>query len=339
MTLLRASTAVLVPVYFPPDTPDATIRDMLGRVLLDTFAFVEPERMLFVCDGNQPAWDILNELHPDREPRFRTMLLEPNGGKGTALVSGLKELLEDDGVRFVITRDSDGNHFAWDMPRMLAVAQWLRDVMEAEEVVVVGGRSDRARALGMVRAEMEDLLNRLTLASLEYHLARERGEVVANVFPTRPGEIPDFHSGYKLYSRGVCRRMCELPWGSYGSGNRETVYRYGMELVPLIEAVLMGACVAETTRLGHVQRVTGHGAYEHPEVIAELACWAFSRLDVPTVQAATVMDNTLPVLRLFRDPEGRERLARIRQMALELLARSRCEPVPESQLPRLPDYF
>jgi hypothetical protein len=339
MSALRPHTAVLVPVYFPPETPDDAIREMLRRVLLDTFAFVDEGRLLFVCDGRQPAWDVITELGRELDQPFSSLLQEPNAGKGIALIAGMQRLLRDEEVQFIITRDSDGNHFAWDMPRMMAVAHWLRDVTEATELVVVGGRSDRARALGMVRAEMEELLNRLTVASLEYHLAKQRGEVLANLFPTRAGEIPDFHSGYKLYSRGVCRRMCELPWHGYGSGDKEMVYRYGMELVPFVEAVLMGASVAETTRLGHVQMVTGHGAYEHPEVVAELACWAFSRLDVPTPQAAAVLDNVLPVLSLFRDPEGREKLARIRHLSLELLATARCEPVPESHLPHLPDYF
>jgi hypothetical protein len=339
MSSLRANTAVLVPVYFPPDTPEDAILKFLQRVLLDTFAFVEPTRTLFVCDGEQPAWQIINDLAGTCEPPFRTLLQMPNGGKGRALVVGIRELLKDEGTSFVITRDCDGNHFAWDMPRMMAVAQWLRGVRAAQELVVVGGRSDRARALGMVRAEVEELLNRLTLASLKYHLAKERGEVLADIFSSTHGNSPDFHSGYKLYSRGVCRRMCELPWESYGSGNKETVYRYGMELVPFVEAVLMRAHVVEIPRLGHVQRVTGHGAYERPEVVAELASWVFSRLDLPTDQAARVLDNTLPALKLLQDPEGRERLSEIRRLSLKLLATSRCEPVPESHLPRLPDYF
>ncbi len=339
MATLRERTAILVPVYFPPGTSKTAIREMLERVLLDTFSFVEPGRTLFVCDGEQPAWEILNDLARSTEPAFGTMLQEPNGGKGTALVAGLRELLEDDRVQYVITRDCDGNHFAWDMPRMMAVAEWLIDVRRAPEIIIVGGRSDRAKALGMVRAEIEELLNRLTLTSLHYHLAATRREVVANIFSTQPGGIPDFHSGYKLYSRRICRRMCHLPWECYGSGNKDAVYRFGMEVVPFVEAVLMGASVAETTRLGHIQRVTGHGAYERPDVVAELACWIFSRLDVPTAQAAVMLDNVLPVLKLFNDSEGREKLTEVKQLSLELLARSRCEPIPASSLPRLPDYF
>jgi hypothetical protein len=339
MVEIRKSTAVVVPVHFPPGTPRDAIDEMLQRVLTDTFAFIDPGRLVFVCDGDQPAWEILGELGRRKESRFRAILQDPNAGKGAALVTGMNELTRDSGIRFIISRDSDGNHFAWDMPRMMAVAEWLMNARRAPEVVVVGARSDRARAIGLVRSEMEELLNLVAISSLAYHLAHQRGEVLGGIFPTEPGRVPDLHSGYKLYSRGICRRMCELPWEGYGSGNREAVYRYGMELVPFVEAVLMGASVAETTRLGHVQRVTGHGAYERPEVIAELLCWTFSRLDLPTTQAVTTLDNILPVLRLFRDPESREKLGSIKRLTLEVLAKSRCEPVPESELPILPDYF
>ena len=330
---------MLVPVYFPPETPAEAIRDMLQRVLQDTFSFVDPDRLLFVCDGRQVAWDILGDLATGIHPPFRTSLQEPNGGKGATLVTGMRELLKNDWVHFVIVRDSDGNHFAWDMPRLMAMAEWLMRARKATEVAVVGGRSGRARALGLIRAEMEELLNRLTIAALTHHLAIDRGEVLSEVFPLHPGQVPDLHSGYKLYSRGICRRMCELPWERYGSGNEDALYRYGMEVVPFVEAVLMGAAVAETARLGHVQRVTGHGAYERPEVIAELACWVFSRLDVPTPQAERLLDSCLPLLSLFRDSGGRRKLAAIRRLALALLAASRCEPVRRSTLPQLPDYF
>jgi hypothetical protein len=312
---------------------------MLQRVLQDTFSFVEPDRLLFVCDGHQPAWDILGELAMGIYPPFRMLLHEPNGGKGAALVTGMRELLRDDNVRFVITRDSDGNHFAWDMPRMTALAEWLLSARKATDLVVVGGRTDRARALGLIRAEMEELVNGLAVGALTYHLASDRGEALSGVYPLHPGQVPDLHSGYKLYSRGVCRRMCELPWESYGSGNSDAMYRYGMEVVPFVEAVLMGAPVAETARLGHVQRVTGHGAYERPDVIAELACWVFARLDVPTGEAAKLLDSSLPLLCLFRDAAGRRKLASIRRLTLKLLATSRCERVPRSTLPKLPDYF
>ncbi len=339
MLEIGKSTAIVVPVHFPPDTPRDAIGEMLQRVLTDTFAFIDPGRLMFVCDGDQPAWEILGDLARQEKARFRTILQDPNAGKGAALITGMNELMRDSDIRFIISRDSDGNHFAWDMPRMMAVAEWLVNARRAPEVAVVGARSDRARALGLLRSEMEELLNMVTISSLTYHLAHERGKVLGGIFPTEAGGIPDLHSGYKLYSRGICRRMCELPWEGYGSGNREAVYRYGMELVPFVEAVLMGASVAEMTRLGHVQRVTGHGAYERPEVIAELICWTFSRLDLPTSQAVTILDNALPILRLFQDPENREKLGSVKALTLELLAKSRCEPIPESQLPILPDYF
>lgn len=113
---------VLIPTYNNEKT--------LARVLKDVLRYTS--HILVVNDGaTDGTSQILNEFH-----EIKVFQLEKNQGKGKALKTGFKEALNK-GYEYAITMDSDGQHFAEDIPVFL-------DALETEatkNVLYIGARN------------------------------------------------------------------------------------------------------------------------------------------------------------------------------------------------------
>lgn len=106
---------------------------------------------------------------------------EPNQGKGAALKTGFRRLL-DEGVDAVLTLDADGQHDPAEIPDFLEV--WRRGSVD----LVIGAR-DFSRMPPVRRAA--NTLGR-------WSLSRATGR-----------DIPDNQSGYRLLSRRLVRAMLD----------------------------------------------------------------------------------------------------------------------------------
>ncbi|TLF45420.1 DUF2062 domain-containing protein [Maribacter aurantiacus] len=113
---------VLIPTYNNEKT--------LARVLKDVLRYTS--NILVVNDGaTDSTSQILDEFH-----EIEVFQLEKNQGKGKALKTGFKEALKK-GYEYAITMDSDGQHFAEDIPVFL-------DALESEttkNVLYIGARN------------------------------------------------------------------------------------------------------------------------------------------------------------------------------------------------------
>ena len=138
-------------------------------------------------------------------------------------------------------------------------------------------------------------------------------------------EYPDLHSGYKVYSRRVCELMAQCAWENPPWVGAE-IFRYGVEAVPFVEGVMAGAIVGEITRLTQEAEFSGHGAFARAETNGSVLLWTFLRLGVTPQQAATILDNHLPRLTLWTDPQGRASLLELRQYVLRRLHEATQEP-------------
>lgn len=83
-----------------------------------------------VCDG---PTDGTEELVRQCATPVHVIAYQPNKGKGTALVSGFREALKL-GFRYAITLDSDGQHYASDIPA------FVQTIAEHPDALLIGSR-------------------------------------------------------------------------------------------------------------------------------------------------------------------------------------------------------
>jgi len=102
---IQASLGMLIPVWFPPGTPPATMRELLSLALSDVELFVRMENVLLQVDGCPPAAPVVEELRGETEERlgqtFEVSAKEDNLGKGGAVALGFERLLERPDLQYL----------------------------------------------------------------------------------------------------------------------------------------------------------------------------------------------------------------------------------------------
>ncbi|SHM11637.1 Glycosyltransferase involved in cell wall bisynthesis [Chitinophaga jiangningensis] len=112
--------AVLIPTYNNAGTLAAVLQDALSYT----------HHVIVVNDGaTDHTPDILSN-----HPQIQLVSYNPNRGKGIALRKGF-EYARQQGYDYVITMDADGQHFATDLPVMLA------KIAEDPDALVIGARN------------------------------------------------------------------------------------------------------------------------------------------------------------------------------------------------------
>ena len=119
-TLDERGLAVVVPCY----NAGARVRPVIEALLQYS------GRILVIDDGSSDGCtDGLDELGA------RVIRMEPNQGKGFAMLRGFKEALADTAVHYVAVVDADGQHDAGELPRLLDAA------IEADADLLIGSRT------------------------------------------------------------------------------------------------------------------------------------------------------------------------------------------------------
>ena len=116
----RANVAALIPAYFE----EKHIRDVAIR------AKAQLDLILVIDDGST---DRTSEQA--RGAGVEVIRHEQNGGKGAAIKTGLRELINRASVEFVLILDGDGQHLPEEIPRFLKAAN------ETGAQMVVGDRT------------------------------------------------------------------------------------------------------------------------------------------------------------------------------------------------------
>lgn len=105
----------------------------------------------------------------------------PNGGKGRALRSGFKRLLQED-LTHIITLDADGQHRPEDVPR------FRRAALRAAAALVIGSR--------LAQKEGYPAARRQTNMAGDWFISKVMG-----------ADVEDAQSGYRLYDTALLRRL------------------------------------------------------------------------------------------------------------------------------------
>jgi hypothetical protein len=95
---------------------------------------------------------------------------------------------------------------------------------------------------------------------------------------------------------------------------------------------MAGAIVGEITRLTREPAFSGHDAFGRPETNGSVLLWAFLRLGIGAPQAAAILDNHLPRLTLWTNPQGKASLLELRQYVLGWLYEAMREPPAPSDV-------
>jgi len=320
---VREIAGMVVPVWFSRKAK-AELAERLLMLTLDNFEqYVRPENVCLVVDGDERSLRIARKVQKGLAKggaSLEVLYLEENRGKHYAATEGILWLMKRKGIEYFVVRDCDADHFICDLPNLVRSAHHISVSEKTDRVLIIGRRIDRHRPLGFRRGEMEELCNRVVLDAMDYRLARQ-GRILNSQYYSPYGDVPDFKSGYKVYSRGVARRifkrkpllLCLEP---------KDYWRHGAEPIPIVEAVLAGAIIGEMNRTTFdVQPMTTFTESSAMDMHVKTLAWAFCRCRVPLKCAEQMFDNHIPRLLLRTEAAGRQQLDAIKRDTLALYAR------------------
>ena len=313
--LMRHHTGVVIPVYMPPGID----RDLGRDLLADTVqAYVRqlgsPAVLCLSVDGENFGREIAEEL--SRQFGVLCCWGPENKGKLQAVRHGMARLFENPELRYLTVVDSDGDHFANELSNLVRAASYAQTRPQVDEVMVLGRRTSRHRPLGFLRGELEELADRVLLDALAYDAA-VRGRPLRLECATALEEFPDFHSGFKLFSRGAAQETFLRPPQLCGA-SEDAYFRHGCEAAMTVEAMQSGAYLVLVNRSTHnEQPISTFGLLDRERMVADKIIWPCKRLQIPPVFVDQWLRNHMPRLLLTTlAPQGQEELRRIRQLIL-----------------------
>jgi hypothetical protein len=307
---VRQRTGVVLPVYLHPGADTALGASLLSDTVQALLLLVErPAAICLSVDGENSGRALAEDLA--RRHGVSVCCTPRNQGKLQALRQGVAHLWEAPGLEFFATVDADGDHFANELPNLVRAA-----LHAGGEVLVLGRRRSLHRPMGFARGEFEDLADRVLLDALAFGAARA-GTPLRLEYSAPLEEVPDFHSGYKLFSRGAARaafmqepELCGVSEIAY--------YRHGVESVLTVEALLAGARLVSVNRSTFdEQPISAFGKLERCQLVADKMVWPCKRLGVPGAFVDQWLRNHIPRLLLGTlVPQGVEELRQVRRLVL-----------------------
>jgi hypothetical protein len=312
---LEEQTGIVIPVYLGRNTDPDAAREILGSTVQMFVREVnDPQHICLSVDGPEAGAAIAGEV----SSRFgvRMVVGERNRGKFGALRHGMKTLFADEELKWFAAIDQDGDHFANDLLNFTRAAHHVVKSCGDERVLLLGNRASRHRPLGFLRAEQEVLANLMLMDALTY-AAAIRGEPLHLEYLTTTESLPDFHSGYKFFSRVTALAVFDEEPPLMGL-SEAAAYRHACEAVMTVEAYLSGATLAAVNRRTYdEQPISLFANYNRAALAADMILWPSLRLGVPSHFVAQWLANHLPTLLLGTlAPQGQEELLAIRALVL-----------------------
>ncbi len=130
--------------------------------------------------------------------------------------------------------------------------------------------------------------------------------------------FPDFHSGFKLFTRRTAEDVF-LSEPRLAGMSETAYYRHAVEAVMTVEALQAGAYLGVVNRSTlNEQPVSAFGLMARERLTADMIVWPCRRLDVPGAFVRQWVDNHLPRLLLATlHPDGRRELETVRRLVAE----------------------
>ena len=311
----RGHTGIVIPAYFPPGQDHTLGVELLEDTVRAGLQVVaDPGCLCVSVDGENGGKEVAAELH--RRLGVTFCVAPRNRGKLQAIRLGLEPLWERRELEFFAVVDADGDHLANELLTMMRSALYARTHATIDEVLVLGIRVSRHLPMGFLRGELEELADRLLFDALHYHAA-QTGQPLRLECATVLEEYPDFHSGYKLLSRGAARATFAEEPVQCGVTD-DAYFKHGCESVMTVEALLSGAYLVLVRRTTmNEQPVSAFGLLDRARLVTDKMVWPCRRLGVPAAFVDQWLRNHIPRLLLNTlAPQGREELRQFRDLVL-----------------------
>jgi hypothetical protein len=314
--VLREQTGVVIPVHLPASA-DTAAAAALVRDTIDSYADLvdAPSRVCVSVDGSPGGDELAKQAVADRG--VQRIEREENRGKLAAVAAGVRQLLQDERLTHFAIIDQDGDHLANELITFVRTAVHVHERTGTDQILVLGRRISRHHPMGWGRGELEELVDRVLLDSLQYAAAISDKPLHLE-YATVHDEYPDFHSGYKVLTRATAESIFS------GSENRAGVsqdcyYRHAVEAVMTVEAIQGGAWLAQVSRTAiNEQPMTTFGTLDRCRLNADMIIWPCRRLGVPAPHVDQWLRNHIPRLLLYTHvPDGRDQLNEIRRLVME----------------------
>jgi len=315
---LRHHTGVVIPVYVPHGAESHDAALLAETVAAYCAQVADPAVLCLSVDGADCGADVAQRL--SAEYGVSLCVVEENRGKLWGAMHGARTLLTNDTLDYIAVVDQDGDHFANELLNFVRAADHIRVQTGEDRVMVLGRRISLHRPMGFLRGELEALADRVLLDALHYHAA-VTGIPLRLEYATLLDEVPDFQSGYKLFSRATAKavfdtepRQCGVPESAY--------YRHACETVMTIEALESAAHLGVVNRSTfNEQPVTHFGKLNQARATADMIIWGCKRLAVPYPFVAQWLANHAPRLLLNTIvPQGKAEVEQVRQLVREAFA-------------------
>lgn len=310
--IMNHQTGVVIPVYFPKEI-DRTQGEALlhDTVLAYCTQIHNPANICLSVDGAIHGEEEVSKLA--QELGISTAISPTNRGKLSGAQQGAIHLLKNPDIQYIAIVDQDGDHFANELLNFIRTAIHI----QLDRVLVLGNRLSRHLPMGFARGDLEELADRVLLDALTYH-AVQNNKPLRLEYANLLDEFPDFHSGYKVFSRTSAQDVF-LSEPELANCSETSYYRHACE------AVMVVKCLTQNGYLGVVNRrtfneqpITTFGLYNRQQLIADKIIWPCKYFNIPPHFVKQWLDNHIPRLLLGTlVPEGKEELAGIRKIVME----------------------
>ena len=191
-------------VLIPSLSPDHRLEEYADALLAAGFG-----GLVVVNDGAAPKYDGIFESLAGKD-RVTVLRHEVNKGKGQALRTGFKHILDNTGFDGVITADSDGQHTVKD-------ALHLAELLDADKKELLLGSRDFSRNSTQVPPKSR-MGNRIT--SVVFHVLYGP-------------KLPDTQTGLRAFSRALLPMMLEVSGDRFEYEMNQLMYCARLE-VPIV---------------------------------------------------------------------------------------------------------
>jgi Glycosyl transferase family 2 len=323
---LEEHTAIVIPVYFHAESdPDFCYALLAETVHLFVREVADPRAVCLSVDGSTMGAQVAARV----AARYAVQVVNSahNQGKLGAARNGAQAMLTNPRWRYLAMIDQDGDHFANELLTLIRGAEHVQTSVATDRVLVLGGRLSRHRPLGFLRGEQEELANRLLLDALVYHAA-VTGKPLRWQFANGIDEVPDFHSGYKLFTRATAEAVF-LSEPHLAGCEPRLYYRHAVEAVMTVEALLHDAVLATVSRRTYdEQPLSIFASLNRSQLAADMIIWPCKRLGIPGPFVEQWLTNHLHRLTLGSlVPQGRSELLAIRDLVFQAFDR----PLPQGE--------
>jgi hypothetical protein len=326
---VHQQTGVVIPVYLPDRVTHRGTKLLRETATSYAAHLADRSAICLSVDGAPFGAQVARELA--QELSTSVCVAPENRGKLSAAANGVRLLLRDPDLEYIAIVDQDGDHFSNELFNFVRAASHISTVTGDDRVMVLGRRISRHRPMGFLRGELEEFADRILLDALAYRAA-VTGRPLRLEYATTLDEFPDFHSGYKLFSRRTAQdvfltqpRLAGVPEDCY--------YRHAVEAVITVEALEHGAYLGIVNRSTlNEQPISTFGLLDLSRLVADKVIWPCKRLDIPVRFVQQWMANHAPRLLLNTlAPAGQDELARIQEHVL-----SAFDQVPDLKPPLRP---